>query len=165
MVYVIQAPHLLVHGVHTAQGAGGNSGAVVGVSATDEVLFVGFAQQVVIAVYQADVSVVGFRAGVGEEDVVEALGRDLDQRPGQLDSGLVGTAEKVVVEGQLLQLPVNGLDDLVLAVAKVAAPEAGHAVEQLVAVGIVDINVLCAVHDAAAAGRVVAQISKRMEVV
>ncbi len=102
MVHVIQAPHLLVHGVHAAQGAGGNSGAVVGVSATDEVLFVGFAQQVVVAVYQADVSVVGFRTGVGEEDVVEALGRDLDQRPGQLDSGLVGTAEKVVVEGQLL---------------------------------------------------------------
>ena len=165
VVDVIQPPGLGVHGTHAAQGRRGDGGTVVGVLATDDLLLVGLAEQVVIAFHQAQVGIVGLGAGVGEEHMVELRRGDLHQGPGQLHRRLVGALEEVVVKRQFLQLGVNGVADGLLAVTQVAAPQSGHAVEQLVAVGVVDVDVLGAGNDTPALLAVILQVGKRVQVV
>ena len=150
VVHVIQAPRLLVHGAHTAQRGGCNGGAVIGILATDNVFLFRLALQIVIAMYQAQVGVVGFRPGIGEKHMVELRRCYIDQCLGQFHRGLVGTLEKIVVVGQFLQLCVDRVDDAFLAVAQVAAPQSRHAIEHPVTVAVIDIDMFRAGHNPAA---------------
>ena len=75
-----------------------------------------------------------FRAGVGEEDVLQPVRRDVDQAVGQFEGERMAHLEgrrEVELGGLLL----DRLDDLRPAVAGVDAPQAGGAVEDLAAVG------------------------------
>src|SRR5262249_53537778 len=70
---------------------------------------------------------------VGEEDVGQPGGRQLDQPAGQEDGGNVGQAQQGGV-GDPVELGAEGLVQLGDAVAVDVAPEGGDAVEVLVAV-------------------------------
>ncbi|MCY1536000.1 hypothetical protein D9M68_714360 [compost metagenome] len=74
-----------------------------------------------------------FRAGVGEEHFVQALGRDVCQALGQLEGQGMAHLEGRR-EIQLGDLPAHRFGDFSAAVASVAAPEAGGTVEHLVSV-------------------------------
>ena len=125
----------------------------------------GFAQQCVIALDQADIGVVGLGAGIGKEHVVE-LGRgDLHQRTGQFHRRLVGTLEKIIVERQFLQLGVDGVLDALLAVSQVATPQARHAIQHLVAIAVIDINVFRPGNDPPTLLAVILQVGERVQVV
>jgi hypothetical protein len=73
-------------------------------------------------------------AGVAEDDVMEARGRERGQLRGQTDRRLGGGVEEGRIEGDRAHLLGNGVGDLQAAVAHVRAPEAGEAVEDLAAV-------------------------------
>ena len=75
-----------------------------------------------------------FRTGIGEEHVVEALRRDVDQPVGEFEDDRVAHLEgrRVVELGRLL---LDRLGDLRAAVAGIDAPQPGRAVEHLAAVG------------------------------
>ena len=165
MVYIVQAVGLGVHGAHAAQGGGGDGRAVVGVAAADDVFLLRLAQQAVVTLDQAYIGVVGLGAGIGKEHVVELRRRDFHQRPGQFHRGLVGTLEKIIVEGQLLQLGVDRILDALLAIPQVAAPEPRHAIQHFVAVAVIDIDVFGPGNDAPALFAVILQVGERVEVV
>ena len=73
------------------------------------------------------------RAGIGEEDVVDALRRELDEARGELEGlGMAHLEGRRIVE--LGNLALDGLHDLRAAMAGIAAPQAGRPVEHLPAV-------------------------------
>ncbi len=108
--------------------------AVVGVFSTDDKFLVGLAQQVEVAVDKFYLGVVRLGSRVGKKDVVESCRADLTQGAGQFDRGLVGALKKIVVERQLVELCRDRFLDAVLAVTQIAAPQARHAVLNLVTV-------------------------------
>src|SRR6185312_16359821 len=71
-----------------------------------------------------------FRSGIGEEDVVHALGRDVDQPVGEFEDHRMPHLEggRIVEGGHLL---LDRLDDLRPAVPRVDAPKSRRAVEDL----------------------------------
>ena len=60
--------------------------------------------------------------------MLELIRGDIYQSLGQFYGRLVGALDEIVVVRELLHLLVNGLDNTFLAVAEVAAPQAGHTV-------------------------------------
>ena len=100
-----------------------------------------------------------------KNSVVELRRRHLHQRPGQLHGRLVGALEEIVVEGQVIQLGGNRVLDRLLAVTQVTAPQAGHAVEHLVAVAVIDVDMLGTGNDTPALLAVIMQVGKGMQVV
>src|SRR5690606_30925154 len=82
----------------------------------------------------------GFRSRAREEHAVELRLRDLAQEARELDRRRMRALEKVVVVREDAELPRRGLDELFAAVAHVHAPEAGHAVQDAVAVDVVDVD-------------------------
>ena len=80
--------------------------------------------------------------------MLEPLGRDLGEPRRQLSCRLIRAPEKVVVERELGELLGHRLLDAILTVAQIAAPQPRHAVLNLVAIRVIDINVLCAADDA-----------------
>ena len=165
VVHVVEAHGLLVHGRHTAQGTRGNGGAVVGILAADDQFLVGLAQQIEVAMHQFQLGVVGLGTRIGEKGVVESGRGDLAQLAGQFHRGLVRAFEEVVVKGQFVELGGDGVLDGVHAVAQVAAPQTGHAVLDLVAIGVVNVDVLGPADNAAAVLGIVMEIRKRVEMV
>ena len=131
---IIEAHRLLVHRRHTAQRRRRNRAAVVGVVATDNQFLVGLTQQVEVAMNQLNLSVVGLRPRIGKKDMLEALWRDLTKPCGQLRRRLVRASKEIVVERELGQLLCHRLLDALLAITKIAAPQAGHTVLNFITV-------------------------------
>ena len=71
--------------------------------------------------HKFDLGVVGLRARISEEDVLETLWGDLAQPCGQFRGGLIRAPEEVVIKRQLRELFRNGLLNPVLTVPQVAA--------------------------------------------
>ena len=156
---------LLVHRLHPAQAGGGNGAAVVGVFAADEHLLFGLPGQVPVTPHQPEHRVVGLGTGVGKKDVVKVRRGNLRQQPGQLNRRGRGSLEEIIVIGQLKQLPVRRVGQLLPAVTDVDAPQAGHAVQQSVTVRIPDINTVGAGNHPATFLRQGFGIGKRVQVV
>ena len=74
-----------------------------------------------------------FRAGIGEEDAVEPLRRDLGEPLGEIERQRMAHVERGR-EVEVRQLPLDGGGDLAAAVAGIDAPEAGRTVDHLAAV-------------------------------
>ncbi|MNQ47493.1 hypothetical protein D3C85_613380 [compost metagenome] len=143
---------LLVHRLHPAEAGAGHGGAVVAVDAADDHLLLWLALDRPVVAHQAQHGVVGLRAGAGEEHVLHARRGQLGDRRGQLDGRRVGGLEEQVVEGQLEHLPVGDVGQLAAAVADVDAPQAGHAVEDLVPLAVPQVDAVGAGDDACALG-------------
>ncbi len=131
---------LLMQRLHAAQADAGDGGAVVAVPAADHHFLLRLALGRPIVADHTQHGVVGLGAGAGEEHVVHAFRSDVGDRLGQFDHRRVGGLEEQVVERQLAHLPGGGLDQLLAAVADVDAPEAGHRIEDLVALAVPDID-------------------------
>ncbi|MDR8851298.1 hypothetical protein FEP99_04325 [Burkholderia pseudomultivorans] len=157
--------HLLVHIAHPAERAAGDRRAVIAVLARDHVFLLRLALHAPVLVHDAQHGVVAFRAAVAVEEVVEAGRRDFREHRGQFDHRRVRGLEERVVERQLLQLAVRGVGELLAAVADVHAPEAGHPVDDLVAVRVPQVDAV-GLHDHAAARAVQrAHVRERVDVV
>ena len=72
-------------------------------------------------------------AGIGEEDAVEPLRRDLGEPLGEIERQRMAHVERGR-EVEVRQLPLDGGGDLAAAMAGIDAPEAGRAVDHLAAV-------------------------------
>jgi hypothetical protein len=129
----------------------GQGAAVVGLVAANKGLLVRLARQVPVVAHQAHDGVVGVGAGAAEEHVIEPLGGQLHQLVGQLDGRRRGGVEEGVVVGQFQHLPVGRIGQLPAPVAHVDAPQAGHGVEDLVALGILEPDAVGLGDDPAAA--------------
>jgi hypothetical protein len=84
--------------------------------------------------------------------VLETLRTDFPEQLGQFDRRRICGVKEAVVVRQLLHLPVGGFDQLLLAVAQRHAPQAGHSVQDLVAIGVPDVDAVRTGNDAAALG-------------
>jgi len=91
----------------------------------------------------ADIGVIGFRPRAGEKDVVEITGGDFCQFLGQHDSRGMGGLEKGVVIRQLHHLPVSGIGQFLAVIAKIYAPQPGHAIKQFFTFTVPKVNTLC----------------------
>ena len=156
-------PALGVHAAHAAERGAGHRRAVVGVVAADDDLALGLAEHVPVAAHHAHDGVVALRARAGEEHVLELRRRDLGQQFGQLDRRRRGGLEEGVVEGQLLHLPRRRVDQLLLAVADVDAPQARHRVEDLRALAVPQVDVVGARDDARALAGQRLEVGERMQ--
>ena len=97
--------------------------------------------------------------------MVELRRRQLGEQPRKLDRRRMGALEEAVVERQLAHLARRGVGQFVAAVADVDAPEPRHAVQDLVAVGVVDVHALGAGDDPRALCRERLEVGERMQVV
>src|SRR6188472_1067328 len=77
----------------------------------------------------------------------------------------MGRAEEGVGERQLEHLPVAGLGELFAAVAKIRRPQAGHAVENALALAVPEIRSVAADDDAHSAGAERLVIAERVKMV
>ena len=83
-----------------------------------------------------------FRAGVGVEHMLDALGRDIDQAVGKLErDGVAHLEGRGIVEFR--RLMGDGFADLRAAMARVAAPQARRPVQHLPPVGRGIVHVAC----------------------
>ena len=73
---------------------------------------------------------------------MHAFGRDAGDLFGQFNGRHMGGLEEQVIERQLLHLLGGGIDQLFAAIADIDAPQAGHAVENLVPFAIPDIDAI-----------------------
>ena len=90
---------------------------MIRILSADDELFIGFTQEVEVAVHQFQLSIVSLRARIREKSVVETLRCDFCKFAGELYRGLVRTSKEIVVEGQLLELCSDGVFDRIHAVA------------------------------------------------
>ena len=157
--------HLLVHVAHPAERAAGDRRAVIAVLARDHVFLLRLALHAPVLVHEPQHGVVAFRAAVAVEEVVEAGRRDFREHRGKLDHRRVRGLEERVVERQFLDLAIRGVGEFLAAVADVHAPEAGHPVDHLVAVGVPQVDAV-GLHDHAAACAVQrTHVGERVDVV
>ena len=125
-----------------AQRRGQVGRAVVGVPAADDVLLLRPALHVVVELHEAHRRIDGGRAAGGEEHLVEVARRQLGELGAQLcRRRRAQRAERRIVR-HAPDLVGDGVGHLVAAVADVDAPHAARAVDELLAVGIVDVDVL-----------------------
>ena len=153
-----------MHGAHAAEARGADGAAMVGVAPADDDALVRFAGEIPVAPHQPDVGVVRLTAGVGEKHVVQVRRGDLAQQVGEFDGRRMRRLEEIVVVRQVAQLLEGGVRQFLATVAHVDAPESGHAVQQLLAFGVVDVDTVSVGDDAAADIRQVAGVGKRMQV-
>ncbi|MNO78075.1 hypothetical protein D3C76_692020 [compost metagenome] len=139
---------LFVHVRHTAQARAGHGGTVIAVLAADDDFLVRLALDRPIVTNHAQHGVVAFRAGTGEEHVVHAFWRDIGDGLGQLQYRRVGGLEEQVVVRQFAHLLAGGIGQFIATVTDGHAPQAGHAVEDLVAFAVPDINAVGLFDDA-----------------
>ena len=156
---------LLVHGFHAAERRAGDGAAVVAVPARNDDVAFRLAEQLPVAAHQADHGVVRFAAGAGVEHVVELRRRHFRENSRKLDRRRGAALEETVVVRQLQHLAVGGVGEFLAPVAERHAPQAGHAVEDLVALGRVDVHALGARDDARAARGQCLEVGEWMQVV
>ncbi|MNN20982.1 hypothetical protein D3C81_1342880 [compost metagenome] len=158
-------PALLMHAAHAAQARTGHGGAVVAVDAANNHLLVVLPLQRPVMADHAQHGVVAFRAGAGEEHMAHALRGDIGDRLGQLQRGRVGGLEEQVVVRQLLHLLAGDVGQLIAAIADRHAPQARHAVENLVAFAVPEVHALGRGDDARAFLGQLLDIAERGQVV
>ena len=160
-----RAAELSVHRRHAAQRRAGHGAAVVRVEPADHDAPSGLALELPVAPDHPQHRVVGLGAGVREEHAAHPRRRDLGDQARELDRRRVGALEEVVVVRQLAHLRRRRVDQLLAPVAEVHAPQPRHAVEDAVAVGVLQPHAVRAHDDAAAARRERLEIGERMQVV
>jgi hypothetical protein len=139
--------------------------AVVAVDAADDDLLVRLALHRPVVADHAQHGVVAFGAGAGEEHVVHALRRHIGDCLGQLQRRRVGGLEEQVVVRQLLHLLAGDLGQLIATIADRHAPQAGHAIENLVAFAVPEVHALGRGDDARAFFGQLFDIAERGQVV
>src|SRR6202012_3413303 len=90
---------------------------------------------------------------------------DLGKQPGQLDRGRMSALEKAVVVGELQHLLVGSLRQLTPAVAHIHAPQAGHRIEDAVAVRIVQVDTARTRNNPSAVSSKLLEVRERVEIV
>ncbi len=160
-----RAVQLAVHAFHAAERGAGDGRAVIGHLARDDAVLLGLALERPVVPDEADGGVVRFGPGGAEEDLAEAGRRNLGDLAGEQHGAGRRAAEEGVVVGQLLHLPVGGLGELLAAVADIDAPQARHAVEDLVALAVVDEGTVGADDHAAAGAAQVLVVGEGVEMV
>ena len=153
-----------MHRRQPGQARGRERHAVVAVRPADHDLLGRPALQVPEPAHELDRGVVGLGAGVGEEHAIEAW-RQLGEAGGELDRGRRRALKEGVVVGQRRHLAARRLDQLGAAVADIDAPQAGHAVEQPVALAVPEPAALGAGDDPAAPRRQLGMVGERVKVV
>ena len=103
--------------------------------------------RVVVAPYQADRGVGRLAAARGEPEVVEVARRDRGELAGALDHGRAGVAVVLADVLQLVELRLDGVDDLAPAVPEVGAHHLRRRVEVLLALGVAQHDALGGVVD------------------
>jgi hypothetical protein len=131
-------------GRQAGEAGAGHGDAVVAVLAADELLLQRLAARIVVVPDQLDHAVVGFRTGVGEEHLAHRHRRHFDQLLGQLDARPVRLVAEHMVEGQAAQLLLGRGDQALVAEAQRGAPQAGHGLQVLLALFVVDVNTFTA---------------------
>ncbi len=135
---------------HAAERSAAHRGAVIGVPAADDDRLFRLALHVPVAADEADVGVVRLGPRAGIEDVVQIAGRQFRDLRGERDRGHMRGLEEGVVIAQLLHLPRGDLGQFLAAIADVDAPEARHAVDDLLALAVGQPDALAARDDARA---------------
>jgi hypothetical protein len=128
------------------QAARGHGDAVIALQPRHDLLLVRAAQRIVHVPHHLDDGVVGLRARVGEEHLRHLDRRHHLQLLGEVDGGLVGALVEGVVKRQLLHLLVGHRGQPLVAEAQRRRPQAGHALDVLLAVVVGDVDAAAA-HD------------------
>ena len=129
-------PTLGMHAGHATQACARHGAAVVAAPAADDRLALGLPEHVPVTAHHAHDSVVRFRAGTGEEHMVELRRGDFCQQTGQGQCRGIGRLEETVVVRQFLHLRRGRVDQLAASIADIHAPEARHAIEDFLSLGI-----------------------------
>jgi hypothetical protein len=118
---------------HAADRGAAEADAVIAALPTDQARARGLAVGAMIGQRDLQRGIARLRAGIGEEDAVEAGGCDLGQTIGEFEGERMAHLERggEVEGGELL---LNGTGDLAAAVAGIGAPEASRSVDHLAAV-------------------------------
>ncbi|MOA08226.1 hypothetical protein D3C78_1279750 [compost metagenome] len=156
---------LFVHIGHAAQAGAGHGRTVVTVFTADDDLLVRLALDRPVMANHAQHGVVAFGTGTGEEHVVHAFWCDVGDGLGQFQHRRVSGLEEQVVVRQLTHLLAGGIGQLVATVTDGHAPQAGHAVEDLVAFAVPQVNALGVGDDARAFLFKLLEIAERRQVV
>ena len=135
---------LLVHPLHAAQARAGDRAAVVAVPAPDDDVALRLAFELPVAAREPDRGIDRFAARAGEKHVLELRWRDLGELRCKIDRGRGRALEETVVVRQLVHLPVGSIGQFPPAIAQRHAPQARHAIENPVAIRIVEIDALAA---------------------
>ncbi len=152
-----------MHPLHAAQAGAGDGAAVVAVPAADDDVALRLPFELPVAPHQPDHGIDGLAARAGEEHMLELRRRDLGQLRGQLDGRRRRALEEGVVVRQLVHLPRGDLGQLRAAIAHGHAPQARHAVQQLAALAVVQVDALGARDHARAARGDLLRIGERMQ--
>ncbi len=127
------AEHLAVV-AHPADGRAAKADAVIAAFAADQPATAALAGDLVVGYRHLERGIGGFRSRVAEENMIEALGRKIGDAAGELE-GLRNAELEWRRIIQRRSLPADGFGDLGAAVARIAAPHAGGAVEYFTAIG------------------------------
>jgi hypothetical protein len=138
---------------------------VIGILATDDDLAVRLSADIPVAPHHPDNRVIRLGPGAGVEHPVELRRSYFRKQPGELDGRRMGALEEAVVVRQLEHLPIRHFSDLPAAVADVHAPEAGHAIQDALAVRVVEINAFRTGDDPRAMLRQRLEVRERMKIV
>ena len=120
-------------GDHAADRGAAEADAVIAALAADQAGAARLAVGAMIGERDLQRGIDRLGAGVGEEDAVEALRRDLGEALGEIEGERMAHLERRR-EIQRHQLPLDRSRDLLAAMAGIDAPEAGGAVDHLAAV-------------------------------
>ncbi len=131
---------LPMHVRHAAGGSAEGGGAVIAIFAADDDALVGFAEGLPEHAGHAQRRVHSFGAGAGEKRVFQSGGGKAREALGKCRRRLGRGFEKGVVIRQLGHLRGRGGDQFRPAVADIHAPQAGHAVQDAVAVAVAEEN-------------------------
>ncbi len=126
---------------------------MVGVLAADDDGFRRLALLRPIGADQTNVGVIRFGSGPGKEHMVQMRGRQFCNLGGQCDDRRVRCHEEGVVERQFAHLACGRIRQLATAIADVDAPQTGHAIQNVVALAVGQVNAICAGDDPRAFGR------------
>ncbi len=142
---------LRVHEFHAAKADARNSRSVVGVVAADEDFAVWLALGRPIMAHHAENCVIRLGTAGIEKHMRQAVLGEAGDLLREHHGGRRHRFEEGVVEGQFLHLLGGDLGEFRAAIADVDAPQPGHAVENAVAVTIIDVATVGMGDDAAAA--------------
>lgn len=156
-------PALPMHPAHPAQTGPAHGGAVVAIVAADEDVLLRLPLHRPEMPHQPQDGVVGFRARIGKERMIQIARRQLRQLGSQVHGGLGGALKEAVVVRQLLHLPRCRLRKLGPPIAHVDAPQPGKRIQQLAAIRIPHIHPLAPRQDARALGGQCRVVIERMQ--
>src|SRR5262249_31189110 len=121
--------------------------AVISLLAADDLLFPRPPERIVHVPDELDLSVIRLRARGAEEYFRRRHRRDLFEPFGELDRGIMAFRGEEMAEGKLAHLRGRSFDQLFVAVAQRSAPQACHAFEIGLTLGVVDEYPLAALDD------------------